>query len=539
IAAEGKAAELQSRQAPYLCWRCQLRICQSDFTQLMSDIAAASSKDSQLGGDSQEAKRVKLNGDSPACTSTEVCSACLGILATLDRLDSDVCDLIANAVAASGHSFTACRLLVSSPIVCLIRDHAWQLAKAEQQSVEKIKEAPISAKDLWKALARQAIERRLLSDGSQQTRGDVETIPLQLALEFRYADDASESDDCLRRLSSGGGGGGSTRHGAASALASVSAEAFKAALPCPPAPASGPVKLIVAEVSKELMFVGGRYRKLCRRLPQTPWILDGERRMDTSVEELISPAIVRLAKADSASFASAGREDVDVRMLGRGRPFLLRLLNPRVARLTAAETAAVQAEINAADDRVQVSHLCQVNRAHCEALRAGESEKVKCYSALCRCTGGPPITAEDAGKLSGLAASGLVLEQSTPVRVLHRRTVAVRKRRILSLNLEPLPPDAADAGRLFRLRLRTEAGAYVKEFVHGDLGRTRPSLGELLGEGRQCDLLLLDVVDVELDWPHVGGDAAAESKADLKADPDADLKADPDADLKVDPVVDL
>jgi tRNA U54 and U55 pseudouridine synthase Pus10 len=30
--------------------------------------------------------------------------------------------------------------------------------------------------------------------------------------------------------------------------------------------------------------------------------------------------------------------------------------------------------------------------------------------------------------------------------------------------------------RFFLLDLETEAGTYVKEFVHGDMGRTQPSL---------------------------------------------------------------
>jgi tRNA pseudouridine synthase 10 len=34
-------------------------------------------------------------------------------------------------------------------------------------------------------------------------------------------------------------------------------------------------------------------------------------------------------RADSCKFVTAGREDIDVRMLGRGRPFILEIFNPR------------------------------------------------------------------------------------------------------------------------------------------------------------------------------------------------------------------
>lgn len=41
-------------------------------------------------------------------------------------------------------------------------------------------------------------------------------------------------------------------------------------------------------------------------------------------------------------------------------------------------------------------------------------------------------------------------------------------------------------------------GTYIKEFVHGDLGRTVPSVGSLLG--CRADILQLDVTKVEDKW---------------------------------------
>ena len=45
------------------------------------------------------------------------------------------------------------------------------------------------------------------------------------------------------------------------------------------------------------------------------------------------------------------------------------------------------------------------------------------------------------------------------------------------------------------LDLTTQAGTYVKEFVHGDLGRTTPNVGALLG--CEADILQLDVVGLQ------------------------------------------
>ena len=44
---------------------------------------------------------------------------------------------------------------------------------------------------------------------------------------------------------------------------------------------------------------------------------------------------------------------------------------------------------------------------------------------------------------------------------------------------------------VFKLTLCTQAGTYVKEFVHGDFGRTKPNLCSILG--CEVDIIALDV----------------------------------------------
>ena len=46
-------------------------------------------------------------------------------------------------------------------------------------------------------------------------------------------------------------------------------------------------------------------------------------------QECITEHVVPLYGASDARFHSAGREDVDVRMLGSGRPFTLELVAPK------------------------------------------------------------------------------------------------------------------------------------------------------------------------------------------------------------------
>lgn len=102
------------------------------------------------------------------------------------------------------------------------------------------------------------------------------------------------------------------------------------------------------------IFILGRYNKYSRNVSQTPWIIDGERVHEGSVEELIADQVLPLMQADKEKFSASGREDVDVRMLGIGRPFLMEVINPK-------RTFFSQADMNALRDRInQSTKLIQV-----------------------------------------------------------------------------------------------------------------------------------------------------------------------------------
>ena len=103
--------------------------------------------------------------------------------------------------------------------------------------------------------------------------------------------------------------------------------------------------------------------------------------------------------------------------------------------------------------------------------------------------------------------------------VLHRRPLAVRPRRVHSIFLAELVDDYH-----FRIGLETEAGTYIKEFVHGDLGRTQPNLKEILS--KEVDILKLDVEKVDVVWPLPPGfdlgDAFDGKTPDLSSDDERD-----------------
>jgi len=89
------------------------------------------------------------------------------------------------------------------------------------------------------------------------------------------------------------------------------------------------------------LYIYGRYRKLIRGIPQTRWPCrkcGGKgcpacnftgKQYPESVEELVAPPFLVAGGSDEADLHGAGREDIDARMLGTGRPFVLELLSPR------------------------------------------------------------------------------------------------------------------------------------------------------------------------------------------------------------------
>ena len=252
----------------------------------------------------------------------------------------------------------------------------------------------------------------------------------------------------------------------------------------------------VVEAHHKPTHVGGWYMKLDRGVPQSPWVdrATGKRIGRGSVVEAIENVVLKRLGSSGAKFNSSGREDIDVRMLGAGRPFAIQAHDPKTPTLSASDYADMEREINenSRHTGVQVRGLCATakEKYHEVGMNAGENEKEKSYTALVRIS--RPATDEDLALIA--SKSRLVIQQSTPTRVAHRRADLVRPRTIVSMSTDRVPgsPDT------FLLHLRTQAGTYIKEFVHGDQGRTIPSLGTLLD--CKAEILQLDVTEIDDQW---------------------------------------
>ncbi|KAM3842518.1 tRNA pseudouridine synthase Pus10 [Diretmus argenteus] len=440
--------------------------------------------DVQVEGDAAAAEEVKVEAE-----ESHVCVLCLGILQ--EHCDKMHAVKIAEAVKAENYEFDTMVLSVSLPAQLFVREHScWLHVKKEvrEKSMALDKDDVILVKEAFKWIMQGLVAKEL---------GGVAVVTksaFEVGVEFKHPETdadchflAGACPDCFKptknKLSV------FTRMAVVKALEKIHHNKFLKLYSCPPTRPATSCSSQDVQCLRVSVFVAGRYNKFCRSLPQTPWVIDGERRMESSVEELIAAPIISAFRADGFNFSSSGREDVDVRTLGNGRPFAMELLNPHRCRFNRAEMKQLQETINESSDLIRVRDLQIVTREAMGHMKEGEEEKTKTYTALIWTQNA--VREEDIAFLDQI--TDLTIDQKTPLRVLHRRALAVRQRLIHTMTTRFQDPHH------FYLGLKTQAGTYIKEFVHGDFGRTKPNLCDLLKT--DTDILELDVESVDVDWP--------------------------------------
>lgn len=125
-------------------------------------------------------------------------------------------------------------------------------------------------------------------------------------------------------------------------------ERFREQIPIPPEPPTTPLRLDKVTFTGPTVFVAGRYNKFSRDLSQSPWILGGKRMTEGSVQEIIVDAVANHFKVSDScvTFMSSGREDVDVRCLGRGRPFVLEIMDAARTELDTSKAVKMERTVS-------------------------------------------------------------------------------------------------------------------------------------------------------------------------------------------------
>ncbi|KAM6367818.1 tRNA pseudouridine synthase Pus10 isoform 5-T11 [Alca torda] len=299
-------------------------------------------------------------------SAVKVCNVCLGILQ--EFCEADFVKKVCQKVNSADYQFTSFVFSVSLPPQLSVRERAaWLLVKQEmgklglplaKDDVVQLKEAykwiihpqlseelgvPADGKSLFEvsvvfAHPETEEECRFLRTLSQP--GEVLQVSFWVGFpsvasaishlsscSYTITCRATACPDCFKPAKNKQSV--FTRMAVIKALEKIKEEDFLKHFPWPP---SSPKNLCVAleiQCNNGAVFVAGRYNKYSRNLPQTPWIIDGERKLESSVEELISEHLMAEFKADSFNFSSSGREDVDVRTLGNAQTCTRCLLGSR------------------------------------------------------------------------------------------------------------------------------------------------------------------------------------------------------------------
>lgn len=236
------------------------------------------------------------------------------------------------------------------------------------------------------------------------------------------------------------------------------------------------------------IFIFGLYIKKQRNVSQTP--MPG---VENAVSDIFKN-FVSFYKADDFKFVPAGREDKDVLNI-KGRPFYVEIINPKLNLRTKIP------ENYFSNEFVTLQNVKKVKGNLIKKfILEGERNHKKIYSLIVHCSKKQNIkdlifknlTNETISLrpeiIKSLLNKKIEIKQKTPFRVLHRRSNLERIREMEIL-------DFKEIDNYLSIRLKASAGAYVKEFVSGDMGRTTPSLSSLFD--CFCDCVQLDVEEIE------------------------------------------
>ena len=430
-------------------------------------------------------------------------------------------------------------------------------------------------------------EAPLLAQLIKEAVGERECFRLQLGA--RIPKDQTEAEDHLRKRFGAGGSAplkSSLVEEVARQLKEIDFD-VKLVIDKPEILALIDVLTLTVELDIRSHYVYGRYRKLARGIPQTKWPCRsckgrGCQKCDqtglqyqSSVQGLIGDPLLEIFGSKEHAFHGMGREDIDVRCLGRGRPFVIEMKRPMKREV---DSEMIMKLINeAAGGQLEVSDMRPSNRS--EVVRVKDTPAEKSYTILYRIEAltqteldvltqvlevpknnqdrnrrrrdhhrgkkrelksepEPEIDYSTLKKAElialceerGLAKSGTkdvlverlvnnqeeklplpdqdyvleimeklqgcTLAQRTPERVAHRRADKIRKRKVIETSNPSVTIDS-DGVMHAEFSLRCESGTYVKETVHGDGGRTQPSIASLIKA--KCTVEWLDVADIHAD----------------------------------------
>ena len=267
---------------------------------------------------------------------------------------------------------------------------------------------------------------------------------------------------------------------------------------------------IKIELKAAPLFVKAKYLKFVRDLPQTHWHCPkcrgkGQLKYSrevcdecngtgdmyaTSIQDLIGNEILKASKGKSAILHGAGREDMDARCLGSGRPFVIEIKNPKFRKL---DLLSITQQINSLHHKkIHISTLTESSKKDVIRFKNTSPDTKKKYHALVYLF--QPISRSEFEIKSNMVIDQLlkqIIKQRTPLRVVHRRADRTREKKIFSIESKYI-----DSVHIL-FKINAQGGTYIKELISGDQKRTNPSIQQIFNIPMKC--VELDVVEIDID----------------------------------------
>jgi hypothetical protein len=275
-----------------------------------------------------------IGGEAPAiaCPDVSMCCVCMGVLALID--DASAVEGLLEKLGTTTLRSPSFVLEVALPSSIFVRQRGAYLDASATIGREAMprNDHIIEAKSVLKMQFTDAIARLLGAPRDDKAAHYHVTINVEHRLcdeESRAVVDgtAPSSERGPKRQRAGEASSSSVRSVLKALFEQDCRDRLLRAKLCPPGLASEPCEVTLTTFHDPIC-IGGRYNKYSRTMPQTPWWLDGEKHGVSSVQEEMQTALLAAYAARSSSFHGSGREDIDVRMLGSGRPFVLELMEP-------------------------------------------------------------------------------------------------------------------------------------------------------------------------------------------------------------------
>ncbi|NCN39141.1 MAG: hypothetical protein GW914_02050 [Candidatus Aenigmarchaeota archaeon] len=176
--------------------------------------------------------------------------------------------------------------------------------------------------------------------------------------------------------------------------------------------------------------------------------------------------------------SNSGREDVDVRCLG-WRPFVLELMKPKKRSVNLNQGLKA---INKSK-KAQVKDLKLSDKRTVTRIKSIKPDKTYQAEVVFE----SPVKGLE--KLEIL--QDIVINQETPLRVATRRADKLRRRRVKDIKYKLLNK------KKLEMTITAQSGTYIKELIHGDEGRTRPNVADLISN--KVKSIKLDVIKIHCD----------------------------------------